>query len=534
MGKVTSTVVESAGAPGTEGSSAAGEAVASAPPGKPAQQRLVEAKISKELRQLQARFQTYKRDGESGDLPKSSSEVLVDMVTTSAAQEEYQRRPRVAPSRPSKGSKAEPPDEGLAILDAHRSAKSCLRNEEIFHVHVEAKMRTGSVDVDDFWQETNLSKNADGRSIESLMAERLLHLANEDVQLGHKTPECHLELLKRFSRSADGSASGSAGSRSSPSSFERYFHISEQSQEESNAFKKVCAKQIHSLYSIYLQRQKLSEEDKKEFFDYIASFLNIPKDDATKPARAERRQSVQEARTQIGLDAGLKFSMNLLRELGKTSPSLLASSLRSLLDSLAEYRPGALYSATDRMGYQLDENLNQAREFLVKIIGEVAAKAKALTAEQKDLVAVSVQLIFALAIIRSNVEDYLTVLAILHELMQMGDTFAFVDLSDQIRLLQKCYGYDHADELGLKNDSEQEKEAADGQKENSAQQSFQIGQQNLLTTIAIKMSLHSGDLAHVKGSLHDKMVADEEHFFFYKNQYDKGMQPGLYKVTQAA
>lgn len=91
-------------------------------------------------------------------------------------------------------------------------------------------MRTGTVDVDDFWQETNLSKNADGRSIESLMAERLLHLANEDVKLGHKTPEGHLELLKRFSRSADGSATGSAaGSQSSPSTFEKYFHISEHS-----------------------------------------------------------------------------------------------------------------------------------------------------------------------------------------------------------------------------------------------------------------------------------------------------------------
>ena len=70
----------------------------------------------------------------------------------------------------------------------------------------------------------------------------------------------------------------------------------------------------------------------------------------------------------------------------------------------------------------------------------------------------------------------MTVLAILSELLQAGDTFAFVDLSDQIRLLQKYYGYDHADELGIKNDLEKKKEVADGQKENAAQQSFQIGQ----------------------------------------------------------
>ena len=48
------------------------------------------------------------------------------------------------------------------------------------------------------------------------------------------------------------------------------------------------------------------------------------------------------------------------------------------------------------------------------------------------------------------------------------------------------------------------------------------------------MSLHSGDLVYVKGSIGDKMVADEEHFYFYKNQHDRGVHPGLYKVTQAA
>jgi len=206
------------------------------------------------------------------------------------------------------------------------------------------------------------------------------------------------------------------------------------------------------------------------------------------------------------------------------------------LASLAEYRPGALYSATDRMGYQLDENLNQAREHLVEIVGGIVGKAKgkAPSPEQQELASVSIQLIFTLGIIRANVEDYLTVLAILSELMQANDAFAFLDLSDQIKLLQKYYGYDHADELGIQGDPEQKQEAVDGQKENTAHQSFQIGQQNLLTTIGIKMSLHLGDLVHVKGSIGDKMVADEEHFYVFKNQHDRGVHPGLYKVTQAA
>ena len=38
------------------------------------------------------------------------------------------------------------------------------------------------------------------------------------------------------------------------------------------------SKKIYILYSLYLQRQKLNEESKKDFFDYIAKFLNIPKE----------------------------------------------------------------------------------------------------------------------------------------------------------------------------------------------------------------------------------------------------------------
>ena len=37
-------------------------------------------------------------------------------------------------------------------------------------------------------------------------------------------------------------------------------------------------KKIFILYSLYLQRQKLNEENKKDFFDYIAKFLQIPKE----------------------------------------------------------------------------------------------------------------------------------------------------------------------------------------------------------------------------------------------------------------
>jgi hypothetical protein len=61
-----------------------------------------------------------------------------------------------------------------------------------------------------------------------------------------------------------------------------------------------------------------------------------------------------------------------LRELSKQNLPLLVSSLQTLLDSLKQYRPGALYSATDKMSYQLDINLNQGRDFLVDEINKQA------------------------------------------------------------------------------------------------------------------------------------------------------------------
>lgn len=45
---------------------------------------MIEATISKELKNLQSRFHSYKRDGESGDYQMISSELLMDMTTSTA------------------------------------------------------------------------------------------------------------------------------------------------------------------------------------------------------------------------------------------------------------------------------------------------------------------------------------------------------------------------------------------------------------------------------------------------------------------
>ena len=59
--------------------------------------------------------------------------------------------------------------------------------------------------------------------------------------------------------------------------YDKYFLVPEKAQEESRwYYRQIMAKQIYILYSIYLQRQKLNDEESKDFFDYIAGFFKIP------------------------------------------------------------------------------------------------------------------------------------------------------------------------------------------------------------------------------------------------------------------
>jgi hypothetical protein len=93
---------------------------------------------------------------------------------------------------------------------------------------------------------------------------------------------------------------------------------------------------IYILYSIYIQRQKMSDDDQKNFFDYISEFLGLPKESEEEKddARQMPHLGVSEARAQIGLDTGLWLSMSLIKEISKVNSDLLTSSLNSLLESL--------------------------------------------------------------------------------------------------------------------------------------------------------------------------------------------------------
>lgn len=79
-----------------------------------------------------------------------SSELLMDMTTSTAFQQQFNMRSTSDQDRKKKSSKNKKnPD--VKLLDTLRSAKSCQPNSETFQIHVENKMRTGTIDGEDFW-----------------------------------------------------------------------------------------------------------------------------------------------------------------------------------------------------------------------------------------------------------------------------------------------------------------------------------------------------------------------------------------------
>lgn len=66
--------------------------------------------------------------------------------------------------------------------------------------HVKAKMRASSIDLDSFLEENNFQSNTEniqGSSIDTLMIRKAMQQVTDDLQIGLKTPESHLEMLKK-------------------------------------------------------------------------------------------------------------------------------------------------------------------------------------------------------------------------------------------------------------------------------------------------------------------------------------------------
>jgi len=68
-------------------------------------------------------------------------------------------------------------------------------------------MRASTIDLDDFLEENNFQKNTEnlqGSTIEALMIKKAMQDVVDDLQIGFRTPEGHLEMLKASNQAARG------------------------------------------------------------------------------------------------------------------------------------------------------------------------------------------------------------------------------------------------------------------------------------------------------------------------------------------
>lgn len=116
-------------------------------------------------------------------------------------------------------------------------------------------------------------------------------------------------------------------------------------------------------------------------------------------------ESQVNARTQLGLEVGLKFSLSILKEVRKLSQDMLVSSLSYLYQALSDTTPQALYG-TDKESLLYDSSVNDARSFLVELIdGKSIDQVQGLC----------VKIIFRLFLARGSIEDALVLLNILQK-----------------------------------------------------------------------------------------------------------------------
>ena len=161
------------------------------------------------------------------------------------------------------GTEPTPTEANAASQGPEYFVNNLIRDGDIIqkiYEHVKSKMRASPIDLDDFLEENNFQKNTEnlqGSSIDALMIKKAMQEVVDDLQIGFRTPESHLEMLKASNQSARGSqGSGSEQARNTSSTeYDKYFLVSEKAQDESRwYYRQVMAKQIYILYSIYLQR----------------------------------------------------------------------------------------------------------------------------------------------------------------------------------------------------------------------------------------------------------------------------------------
>lgn len=158
-------------------------------------------------------------------------------------------------------------------------------------------------------------------------------------------------------------------------------------------------------------------------------------------------------RVQVGLESGFKFSLSLLKEIKSINKDMLVNSLEYLYQTLRFAEPGSLYS-TDKLSFMIDQNINDARGFLVSIIEEKNAQKE--SAHPHRAVELAYKILLLMGIVRSNVEDLLLV----STLLMKHD--AQVELRQELELLKE-EGDSASDDGGsLKKDFKERKTTRQG------------------------------------------------------------------------
>lgn len=134
-------------------------------------------------------------------------------------------------------------------------------------------------------------------------------------------------------------------------------------------------------------------------------------------------ESQVNARTQLGLEVGLKFSLSVMKEIRVLSKDMLHNCLSYLYSALTDTTPSSLYG-TDKESLLYDSSINDARAFLIDQIGD-----KSVSKQTKEL---CFKIIFRLFLARSSVEDALVLLNLCKD---HGDLAQQIDLREELRAL---------------------------------------------------------------------------------------------------
>jgi len=143
------------------------------------------------------------------------------------------------------------------------------------------------------------------------------------------------------------------------------------------------------LYGLFTEKFKEQQDKKLSFSDFIQRFLE---------------KSDVDHRVQVGLESGFKFSLSLLKEVRSLNQDMLINSLEYLYQTLRWADPRSLYS-TDKVSLMIDQNINDARNFMVDICEDKKTPPRGVELAYK--------IILLMGNIRANVEDFLIVATLL-------------------------------------------------------------------------------------------------------------------------